>query len=279
MNTELIQKLQTLKSKVEELSKWERTGSMTMLNREAHLQALATVKDHVLQYVMNLVHGMQNEEVREAIIAGRTLNIRKLMQDMYSGKIVLGTDIIHQFDRITIPQLASQLQSLLELYNPDSLPEGESDPKVMLIEKLKPFAEQAKDGMVSQLISILNNEPPKVVVATPDEDIKQIIAEAQEITEQARRNVGSPDPREEIEKLKSRVREMLHRVESLVSSMAPTSKEDDLLQDTIHQIQVKHDLLVDRVQQELNILDDKITEANKKLSGAPSGKTITIRID
>ena len=279
MTTELIKKLQTLKSKVEELSKWERTGSMTMLNREAHLQALATVKDHVLQYVMNLVHGMQNEEVREAIIAGRTLNIRKLMQDMYSGKIVLGTDIVHQFDRITIPQLASQLQSLLELYNPDSLPEGESDPKAMLIEKLKPFAEQAKDGMVSQLISILNNEPPKVVVATPDDDIKQIIAEAQEITEQARRNVGSPDPREEIEKLKSRVREMLHRVESLVSSMAPTSKEDDLLQDTIHQIQVKHDLLVDRVQQELNILDDKIAEANKKLSGAPSGKTITIRID
>ena len=37
--------------------------------------------------------------------------------------------------------------------------------------------------------------------------------------------------------------------------------------------------LVDRVQQELNILDDKIAEANKKLSGTPSGKTITIRID
>jgi len=282
MTNELIEKLHSLKAKVEELVKWERTGSMSMLNRDAHLQALIAVKDHVLQYVMNLVRDMKDEEVKEVNIAGRTLNIRKLMQDMYSGKIVQGTDIVHQFDRITIPQLASQLQSLLQLYDPDSVPECESsNPQKLLITKLMPLAEQAKDGMVSQLIAILSNEKPKVVEATPDEDIKQIIAEAQDITEQARRNAGSPDPRQEIEKLKQRVKEMLHRVESVVSKLAPTTKDNDLLQNTLHQMQMKHDILVDRVQQELNILEDKIEDANKKLSdtSAPSGKTITIRID
>ena len=279
MTTELIDKLHILKNKVEELAKWERSGSMTMVHRDAHLQALATVSDHVLKYVMKLVEGMKNEEVREANVAGRTINIRKIMNDMYSGKVVLGTEIIHQFDRITIPQFASQLQSLLELYDPASLPEGNTaSPQAMLIEKLKPFAEQAKDGMVSQLISILSNEQPKQNETTAENDINDIIKEAQDITEDAKRNIGNPDPRVEIERLKQRVKEMLHRVESIVSANAPTSKDDDKFQDTLHQMQRKHDLLTDRVQQELNILNDKITEANKKLQGT-SGKTITIRID
>jgi cell division septum initiation protein DivIVA len=280
MNTDLIQKLEILRDKVQELCKWERSGSMTMVNRDAHYQALATVKEHVLKYITNLVSDMKDEDLKEVNIAGRTLTIRKLMQDMYSGKVVYDNQLVHQFDRTTIPQLAGQLQSLLELYDPSLLPDAEErEPRVLLIDKLKPFAEQANDGMVSQLISILSGIQPEPVVATPENEINDIIREANEITEEAKRNSGSPDPREQIEILKQRVKEMLHRVESIVSQHAPTSKREDLLQDTLQEMQRKHDYLADRVQQELNILEDRVVEVSKRIDEAKGGKTITIRID
>jgi hypothetical protein len=280
MTNDLIQKLELLRNKIEDLAKWERSGSMTMVNREAHYQALATVKEHVLKYITDLVLGMKDEDIKEVNIAGRSLVIRKLMQDMYSGKVTYDGQIVHQFDRTTIPQLAGQLQSLLELYDPSSLADSEDrNTQAILIDKLKPFAEQAKDGMVSQLISMLNGVQPEPVVATPENDINDIIREANEITEEAKRNSGSPDPREQIEQLKQRVKEMLHRVESVISKYAPVSQDKDLLQDTIHQMQQKHDYLADRVQQELNILEDKVAEVDKRIEETKSGKTITIRID
>ena len=278
----LLEKLEALKSKVETLVKWERAGSLTLVNRDAHYQALATVKDHVLSYVTSLVAGMKDDEIKEVDIAGRKLTVRKLMQDMYTGRVVYEGQVVHNFDRITIPQIAGQLQSLLELYDPSSLPEAEArDPQSMLIDKLKPFAEQAKDGMVSQLISILSGAQPEPVVPTPvsENEINDIIREANDIADEARRNYASPDPRQELEALKQRVKEMLCRVESLVGMLAPTSQDDDLLQDTLHLMQQKHDLLVDRVQQELNILEDRVAEVSKKLEGKEGGKVITIRID
>lgn len=280
MTADLISKLETLKTKIDDLSKWERSGSMTMVNREAHYQALATVKEYVLKYITDLVLGMKDEDVKEVNIAGRSIVIRKLMQDMYSGKVTYNGQIVHQFDRTTIPQLAGQLQSLLELYDPSTLTDTENrNPQSILIDKLKPFAEQAKDGMVSQLITMLSGYQPEPVVATPENEINDIIREANEITEEAKRNSGSPDPREQIEQLKQRVKEMLHRVESVISKYAPTTQDTDLLQDTIHQMQQKHDYLADRVQQELNILEDRISDVSSKIEGKQNGKTITIRID
>lgn len=276
----IVDKLNKLKQVANELTKWERRGSMSMVNREAHYQALSAVKNHVLKYVTALVSGMKQDEVKNVPIAGKTLTIRKLMDDMYSGKLAEGTDIIHEFDRITIPQLAGQLQSMLELYDPSSL-EEDQDPKILLVQKLKPFAEQAEDGMVSQLIKLLSLSKPKKEQKDPSKEIEEIIQEANKIAEEAKRNAGSPDPREEIAELKERVQQMLHRVESLVSSQAPTSSENDKLQDTLHQMQHKHDYLTDRVQQELNILEDRIADINKKLKDEPgqSGKKIVISIE
>lgn len=279
----IVSKLNKLKQVANQLAKWERRGSMSMVNREAHYQALSAVKDHVLKYVTALVSGMKQDEVKNVPIAGKTLTIRKLMNDMYSGKLAEGTDIIHEFDRTTIPQLAGQLQSMLELYDPSSLKE-DKDPKDLLVQKLKPFAEQAEDGMVSQLIRMLSVAKPKVKEESKDheKEIEEIIREANKIAEEAKRNAGSPDPREEIAELKERVQQMLHRVESIVSSQAPISSDDDKLQDTLHQMQHKHDYLTDRVQQELNILEDRIAEINKKLgngSSGQSGKKIVISIE
>lgn len=278
MIDETVEKLKQLKIKTQELEKWERVGSMTMVNRDAHYQALAHVNANVLSSVLKIVMGMKDGDLKSIDISGRTVHIRKLMQDMYSGEILFNGQIIHQFDRITIPQIAGQLQSLLEMYDPNTIlvenskiptpvlaPAPGEEQRATLVNKLQPFADQAKDGMVSQLITLLNNEAPTPVVATPDNEINDVIREANEIAEAAKRNRGSPDPREEIEALKQRVEEMLHRVESIVAKNAPTSQGDDLLHDTIHQMQQKHDHLVDRVQQELNVLSDKITDIKEKV--------------
>lgn len=280
----LIENLNKLKSVAESLAKWERRRSMTMVNREAHYQALSAVKDHVLSYAQRLVDGMKEDEVKKLVIAGKTLTIRKIMNDMYSGKVSEGTDIIHEFDRITIPQLAGQLQSLLELYDPSSSSDDQ-DPKLLLIQKLQPFAEQAEDGMVSQLIRMLSDKSPKKKPSKAEDsskEIEEIIREANQIAEDAKRNAGSPDPRKEIEELKERVQQILHRVESLIGQVAPTSADNDKLQDTLHTMQQKHDHLTDRVQQELNILEDRIAEVNKKLDGRSEnqpGRKIVISLE
>jgi hypothetical protein len=279
---QIINKLKTLQSCVESLAKWERQGSMTMVNREAHYQALAAVKDHVLKYVANLVQDMKNEEVKHVGIAGCEITIRKIMADMYSGAIRRGTENIHQFDRITIPQLAGQLQSLLELYDPDKVEETKN-PTELLVAKLKPLAEQAENGMVSQLLNLL--AAPQIKPASPAIDPKlevaAIIAEAQAITDEAKNRMQRVDPRVEIMDLKERVEAMLQRVESLVASQAPTSQDEDKLHGKLHHVQQKHDLLTDRVEQELNILHDKIKFVNEKIAEhkAPTGKVITITVD
>lgn len=278
---DILNKLKEFKGKMDELQKWERSGSMSMVNREAHYQALASVKDHIIQFVTKLVSDMKDDEVKDVMLVGRKICIRKLMQDMYSGSITFDNKIIHQFDRITIPQLAGQLQSLLELYDPDKISDTR-DPNVILIEKLKPFAENMEGGMVSQLISILGTKTQAETeeVVDPNREINELIAEANSVVEEVKMNSGSPDPREQIEKLKQKVKEMLHRVESIVERFAPTSQNNDMLHDTLHDIERKHDLLVDRVQQELNILDDKVSELNNKLKNSrDAGKTITIKID
>ena len=276
----ILHKLETLKSRVEELAKWGRQGSMTAVNREAHYQALTAVKDHVLKYVANLVSDMKQDEVKHVAIAGCELTVRKIMSDMYSGAVRRGTSNVHEFDRITIPQLAGQLQSLLELYDPENLDDQSQPPQTLLVETLKPFAEQAENGMVSQLIALLSGQ--KTVAAAPVDskaEILEIIAEANAITEEAKRSIQSVDPKTEVQELKERVEAMLHRVESIVTAQAPTSQGNDKFHDTLHQIQQKHDMLTDRVQQELNILNDKIKTATDSLDSKKSGKTITITVD
>lgn len=290
--SDLLIDLADAAAEVDDLKKWERSGSTTMVNREAHYQALMAVKDHVLKYVTSLVMPMKDEEVIKVPIAGCTLTIRKLMNDMYTGTVVRGTDIIHSFDRTTIPQIAGQLQSLLELYDPESIPET-SDPTALLLDKLRPVAEQAENGMVAQLIAMLGHAktpeqpatppgPPKEQSFDGKSEIDDLIREANEIAEQARMHRSNSDPRAELEGLKQRVREMLERVEAAVKKIVPITGEDDTLMDTLHQMQQKHDLLADRAAQELNILNDKIkeltekvTSAKKKLTGE---KTITITV-
>jgi len=281
--TSILNKLEAMKLQVETLAKWHREGSLTMVNREAHYQALASVKDHVLKYVTDIVKDMKNEEVKHIGVAGSEITIRKIMSDMYSGQIRRGTENIHQFDRITIPQLAGQLQSLLELYDPSKIEESK-EPTELLIAKLKPLAEQAENGMVSQLLAILSAQPVKPAEPVAGNGIaveaNAIIAEALAITEEAKVRMQQVDPRAEIADLKERVEAMLSRVESLVSANSPTSKDEDKTVDTLHQMQQKHDFLTDRVQQELNILHEKIASASKLLDGRTpaEGKTITITV-
>lgn len=282
---EILEKLQQAKSQVESLAKWERQQSTTMVNREAHYQALAGVKDHILKWTANAVRDMKDEEVKHIPVSDCELTVRKIMADMYSGQVRRGTQVIHQFDRTTIPQLAGQLQSLLELYDPDKL-ESDAAPNALIIEKLKPIAEQAPSGMVSQLITILSGQAPKPHdEPAPEKDDKtlvaEIIAEANAIAEEAKNRMQRVDPRAEVSDLKERVEQMLSRVESIVSLAAPTSQREDKYQDTLHQMQQKHDLLVDRAQQELNILNDKIKELTEQLKKPREvgGRTITITVD
>lgn len=266
----------------DDLTKWERNGSLTMVNREAHYQALASVKDHVLAWVMNVVKDMEVDVPKEVSVGtDRTLFIRKLMDDMYSGKVSTKLEILHQFDRITIPQLAGQLQSLLQLYNPDTLPDTDNEqPNEHIIRTLKPLAEQAEGGMVSQLISILSGGAPQPKEDTSSEqdlEIKKIIEEAKRIEESAKAAAANPDPKQHIEDLKNQVQDMLARVEAVISRVTPTRESEDHLKATLHDFQQKHDRLVDRTEQELNIINNKLDEAVKKLSSVKQ-KEIIIRI-
>jgi hypothetical protein len=238
----------------------------------------------MLKFVSDLTADMKEDTIRVTNLLGRKITVRKLVSDMYSGKVEYNDALIHQFDRITIPQIAGQLQSLLEIYDLDS-DKAKEKPEYTnsLIDKLKPFAEQAESGLVSQLLNLLAPESTKPKDIEADEqrkEIESLINEAKEIEEEAKRSRASADPRQEIQELKEKTAALLVRVESILDQKAPSDGDSDTLKDTLHTMQRAHDRLADRAQQELNILEDKIKDLEQRLqSTGTGGKTITIRID
>ena len=252
------------------LEKWQRLGQgMSMMNREAHYQALTAVKPTIVSYITKLVAGMGVDEIKSFNIMGNIVMLRKLQPDSYSGTIkAQNGDIIHAFEHHSIPEIAGQVQSLFEMYD-DVHEDNSSEEYDKLIGKLKGtvVVDEAEPGLVSQLLNIL---APTVDEDKVKAEIKDVAVRAKDLSDEVREKRKSGASSNDVQKLKDDVKAMLSRVEALVASQVPLKAKDDPMLETIHDIKSKHDSLVDRSQQELNILADRVAELHRQLENIKS---------
>lgn len=82
-----------------------------------HLASLGTVSDELMKWGTEKLVPLEKDAVESLDLYGRTVKVRKLDPDIYSGWIEDAGQKIHGFERVTLPELLAQLQSKLELYN------------------------------------------------------------------------------------------------------------------------------------------------------------------
>lgn len=251
------------------LEKWERLGQgLSMMNRDAHFQALMAVEPTIIKYVANLVDGMKMDDLREFMLFGHRVPMRKVMNDCYTGRFLAPNgDIVHYFDRQSIPQIAGQIQSYFELYTGDEELEqhGAQVLSRRVEEKLEQYAKSdGEHSLVNQLLQIFHGKKPTEAVPDKskeekqDAEVKKIIEDAKQLTVEARAKRHAKTDKKELMELREKIEGVLARVESIVKAAAPVRQSNDKTHALIADISRKHDGLVDRTQQELNILTEKI---------------------
>jgi hypothetical protein len=88
----------------------------TLTDPKSHDAANQAVHPSLMDWgVKNLVP-MAIDHQGEFELAGKVIKVRKVLEDLYSGWVEHENKIIHQFEKITLPLVLSQLQSKLELY-------------------------------------------------------------------------------------------------------------------------------------------------------------------
>jgi hypothetical protein len=63
---------------------------------------------------------MKSDEIKIFKLGDKTIKVRKIMEDLYSGWIEDKYKKIHAFEKLTMPILLTQMQSKLEMYSKES---------------------------------------------------------------------------------------------------------------------------------------------------------------
>jgi ADP-ribose pyrophosphatase YjhB (NUDIX family) len=110
-----------------------------------HGDALKLVGNGTFRMLRNAVEGMEDEDFKELHFDNYQINIRKHMNDVYSGRITDGHKQIHQFTNKSLPQVAAELMSVFEWY----LPEDEEELNLLSEEELN---DDAIEGGLNSLV-------------------------------------------------------------------------------------------------------------------------------
>lgn len=103
-----------------------------------HLTSLGTVSKELMEWGADKLVPLEKDAVETIDLFGRTIKVRKLDPDIYSGWIEDSGQKIHGFERVTLPELLAQIQSKLELYNkPEPKPVSDSPSLEEKIEQLQ----------------------------------------------------------------------------------------------------------------------------------------------
>lgn len=74
------------------------------------------VPDSLMNWGSQYLVPMKNDEIKVFKLKDKTIKVRKIMEDMYSGWIEDQYKKIHAFEKLTMPILLTQMQSKLEMY-------------------------------------------------------------------------------------------------------------------------------------------------------------------
>lgn len=178
----------TLKPKLSE------QGSLKKAFTQADGETMTDPREHqpqsvdssLLAWGAKKISSMKIDDIGQFEINGRTVKIRKVLHDLYSGWIEYEGQNIHQFEKLTMPALMTQLQSKLELYGKE---------KEVMADKSKKIEIPAKDLIEEhkKLIGILESPSHK-------DDLEEAKEQRKELAdyEQEAMSPETPDTSEEI---------------------------------------------------------------------------------
>jgi 8-oxo-dGTP pyrophosphatase MutT (NUDIX family)/6-pyruvoyl-tetrahydropterin synthase len=92
-----------------------------------HGDALRLIGNGTFRMLRDAVKDMGDEEFRELKVDNYTLNIRRHVSDVYSGRITDGVKQVHQFTNKSLPAVSAELMSVFEWY----LPEDEKELEIV----------------------------------------------------------------------------------------------------------------------------------------------------
>jgi hypothetical protein len=91
---------------------------VTMTDPRAHYAAVGPIPRALIEWgrehLISMDHVSDGPKVLE--LDGKIIRVRKVLEDLYSGWIEKDGSKIHQFEKLGLPELLSQIQSKLELY-------------------------------------------------------------------------------------------------------------------------------------------------------------------
>ena len=84
-----------------------------------HGDSLRLVGNGVFRFLKNQVKDMKDEDFKDIHLGDRTIHLRRHMSDVYSGRILDGHKVIHQFQNRSLPAMTAEIMSVFEWYLPE----------------------------------------------------------------------------------------------------------------------------------------------------------------
>ena len=196
-----------------------------------HGDALRLIGNGTFRMLQQITKDMTDEEFKEVKLGEHTLNIRKHISDVYSGRISDGHKVIHQFTNRSIPALCVDLMSVFEWYSPED--EGVFD----IVHE-----DEMSDDIISGGLQTLADNYTR-------HNISNIYSEMENIREDLRNGVAVD----------------LQQVE------AKMMKLFDKLENCLFECKVKHNEFTEQADAELTDLENKLLTLQRKVDQLENG--------
>lgn len=94
----------------------------TQTNMQTYASAAGGVPSDLMAWGAAEFSPMKRDELKHVAIKGATIKVRKVLADIYTGWIEKDGNILHVFERITLPEMLQQIRSKLEIYEEPPAP-------------------------------------------------------------------------------------------------------------------------------------------------------------
>jgi ADP-ribose pyrophosphatase YjhB (NUDIX family) len=205
-----------------------RSGSATpqdTIYEVTHGDALRLIGNGTFRMLRDAVKDMGDEEFRELKVDNYTLNIRKHVNDVYSGRITDGLKQVHQFTNKSLPAVAAELMSVFEWY----LPEDEKDLEIVDDNDLD---ESVIEGGLNELIDNYKRH-----------NIVNIYTEMENIREELRHGMAV-----DIQQVEQRMMKLFDKLES-----------------TLLNVVDKHNQLTNDAGDSVDVLEEKLMQLQERI--------------
>ena len=84
-----------------------------------HSDALQLVGTSTFRWLRSITAGMKDEDFKEVEFDTYKIHLRRHASDVYSGRIVDGHKLVHQWTNRSLPSMAAEIMSVFEWYQPE----------------------------------------------------------------------------------------------------------------------------------------------------------------